>query len=197
VRTASRQGGFTLIELLATIGIAGVVAAIALPSGARALNDLRLRGDARSLHNAVALTKMRAAARFSRERIYVDLTENSYHLQFWDKTAGDWINEDGPTTDLSSGVTFGYGALDSPPPDTQSAIGQSSNCLKKDDTAIANTACIVFNSRGIPVDGTGSPTGNNAFYLTDGTGTYAVTLSATPLIRLWWTQATQATWVHR
>jgi hypothetical protein len=186
-----------MIELLATVAIAGVVAAIALPSGARTLNDLRLRGDARALHNAVALTKMRAAARFSRERIYVDLTDNSYHLQFWNKATGDWVNEDDATIELSSGVTFGYGFLDSPPPDTQSEIGQSSNCLTRTNTAISNTACIVFNSRGIPVDSDGSPTGNNAFYLTDGTGTYAVTLSATPLIRLWWTKASEANWIHR
>lgn len=185
------------MELLATVAIMGVVATIALPSGTRTLNDLRLRGDARALHNAVALTKMRAAARFSRERIYVDLTDDSYHLQYWDKVAGDWVNEDGASIELSTGVTFGYGALGAPPPNTQSSIGQSSPCLKNDGTPISNTACIVFNSRGIPVDSTGGPTGNNAFYVTDGSGTYAVTLSATPLIRLWWTKASEAKWIHR
>ena len=185
------------MELLATLAIIGVVASIALPSGTRTLNDLRLRGDARALHNAVALTKMRAAARYSRERIYVDLTDNSYHLQYWDKAAGDWVNDDGATIELSTGVTFGYGGLGAPPPSTQASIGQSSPCLKKDNTPISNTACIVFNSRGIPVDSTGGPTGNNAFYITDGSGTYAVTLSATPLIRLWWTKASEAKWIHR
>jgi hypothetical protein len=69
--------------------------------------------------------------------------------------------------------------------------------VKNDGTPISNTACIVFNSRGIPVDSTGGPTGNNAFYITDGSGTYAVTLSATPLIRLWWTKASEAKWIHR
>jgi prepilin-type N-terminal cleavage/methylation domain-containing protein len=197
VRTADGQHGFSILELLATLAIVGVVATIALPSGTRTVNDLRLRGDARALHNAVALTKMRAAARFSRERIYVDLTNDSFHLQYWDKVASNWVNEDGGTTELSSGVKFGFGSLATPPPNTQASIGQSAPCVKNDGTPISNTACIVFNSRGIPVDSTGGPTGNNAFYITDGSGTYAVTLSATPLIRLWWTKASEAKWIHR
>ena len=32
---------------------------------------------------------------------------------------------------------------------------------------IANTACVVFNSRGIPIDADGRPYGNTAFYVTD------------------------------
>jgi prepilin-type N-terminal cleavage/methylation domain-containing protein len=197
VRTAARQDGFSILELLATLAIVGVLATIALPSGTRTINDLRLRGDARSLHNTVALAKMRAAARFSRERVYADLGAGTYHLQYWDKTAGDWLNEDDKTVELSSGVAFGYGGLGTPPPNTQAAIGQSTACLTKANAPISSSACIVFNSRGIPVDGTGSPTGNNAFYITDGSGTYAVTLSATPLIRLWWTKASEAQWIHR
>jgi prepilin-type N-terminal cleavage/methylation domain-containing protein len=197
VRTAARQDGFSILELLATLAIVGVLATIALPSGTRTINDLRLRGDARSLHNTVALAKMRAAARFSRERVYADLGAGTYHLQYWDKTAGDWLNEDDKTVELSSGVAFGYGGLGTPPPNTQAAIGQSTACLTKANAPISSSACIVFNSRGIPVDSTGSPTGNNAFYITDGSGTYAVTLSATPLIRLWWTKASEAQWIHR
>jgi prepilin-type N-terminal cleavage/methylation domain-containing protein len=197
VRTAARQDGFSILELLATLAIVGVLATIALPSGTRTINDLRLRGDARSLHNTVALAKMRAAARFSRERVYADLGAGTYHLQYWDKTAGDWLNEDDKTIELSTGVAFGYGGLGTPPPNTQAAIGQSTACLTKANAPISSSACIVFNSRGIPVDSTGSPTGNNAFYITDGSGTYAVTLSATPLIRLWWTKASEAQWIHR
>jgi prepilin-type N-terminal cleavage/methylation domain-containing protein len=197
VRTAARQDGFSILELLATLAIVGVLATIALPSGTRTINDLRLRGDARSLHNTVALAKMRAAARFSRERVYADLGAGTYHLQYWDKTAGDWLNEDDKTVELSTGVAFGYGGLGTPPPNTQAAIGQSTACLTKANAPISGSACIVFNSRGIPVDSTGSPTGNNAFYITDGSGTYAVTLSATPLIRLWWTKASEAQWIHR
>jgi type II secretory pathway pseudopilin PulG len=185
------------MELLVTLGIVGVVAATAIPSTTRTLADLRLHGDARGVHNAVALAKMRAAARYSRERIYVDQTTNSYHLEYWDKTAGDWKNEVDPTVTLQSGVDFGYGGLATPPPNTQSSIGQSPACKTKTGSDISGTYCIVFNSRGIPVDGSGNITGNSALYVTDGTGTYGITLSATPLIRLWWTKASGAQWVQR
>ena len=52
---------------------------------------------------------------------------------------------------------------------------------------ITNTACIIFNSRGIPVDNTGSPTGLDAVYVTDGTSVYGITVAATGFIRTWQT----------
>lgn len=168
-----------------------------LPSTGRTLADLRLSGDARGVHNAVALAKMRAAAHFTRERIYIDRTTNTYHLEFWDKAAGDWANEVDPTVTLQTGVSFGYGAIAAAPPSTQSSLGMSPVCKTKTGTDISNTSCIVFNSRGIPIDGSGNITGNSALYLTDGAAAWGVTLSATPLIRLWWTKADEAQWVKR
>lgn len=189
--------GFSTIELLAALGIIGVVAAIAVPSTTRTMADLRLQSDARNLHNAVALAKMRAAARYTRERIFVDLAAKSYQLQYWDKAAARWQNERDSDA-LGFGVGFGYGSISTPPPNTQSTIGQSTACLNDAGSTISATACIVFNSRGIPVDpSTGNPTGSSALYLTDGTSTFGVTLSATPLIRLWSTKANAANWVHR
>lgn len=197
MRTVTRQHGFSTIELLATLGIVGVVAAMVVPQTGRTLADLRLSGDARSVHNAVALAKMRAAAHYTRERLYVDRTTDTYHLEFWDKAAGDWADEVDPTTTLQTGVTFGFGAIATPPLSTQSSLALSPPCKTKDGTDISNTSCIVFNSRGIPIDGTGNITGNSALYLTDGAATWGVTLSATPLIRLWWSKADEAQWVKR
>lgn len=197
MRTVTRQHGFSTLELLATLGIVGVVAAMVVPQTGRTLADLRLSGDARGVHNAVALAKMRAAAHYTRERLYVDRTTNTYHLEFWDKAASDWADEVDPTVTLQTGVNFGFGAISTAPPSTQSALAMSPPCKTKTGTDISNTSCIVFNSRGIPIDGTGNITGNSALYVTDGSATWGVTLSATPLIRLWWSKADEAKWVKR
>ena len=186
------------MELLTVTAVIGLLAAIALPQSDRALGDYRLRGDARNLHNAVGLAKMRAAAKYTRARVYVDLAAQSFSLQDWDKTSSAWVAEEGAAS-LSNGIVFSTAGITSPPPDTQSSLAQSPPCLGNDGvTAVANTACVVFNSRGIPVDATGAPTGNSAFYFTDGeTGMYAVTVSATPLVRLWWSAADHTAWIHR
>lgn len=187
------------MELLATLAIVGVVAATALPSTSRTLADLRLSGDARNVHHAVGLAKMRAAARFTRERVYVDHTTNTFHLEFWDRnlSPANWVDELDPTQSLQRDVMFGFGGLTAPPANTQSALAQAPPCKTNAGNDIANTSCIVFNSRGIPLDGSGNITGESAIYLTDGTGTYGVTLSQTPLIRLWWTRADSTNWIER
>ena len=43
----------------------------------------------------------------------------------------------------------------------------------------------MFNSRGVPIDASGAPIGTNAFYVTDGSAVYAVTVAATGMLRSW------------
>jgi prepilin-type N-terminal cleavage/methylation domain-containing protein len=188
--------GFSLVEIMVAVAVVGVVAVVALPVTGRTLGGLRLKGDAQAITNSVALTKMRAASSFSRARLFVDLDANRYFVQVWDRTANTWVTEGGDVR-LSGGVAFGLGGISVPPPNTQVAIGQSDVCQDDDGNDIGNTACIVFNSRGIPVDAVGSPTGRNALYVTDGTGVYGTTLTATPLVRLWWSPAGRDAWVEQ
>ena len=192
----SGQSGFTLIEMLVVVGLIGVISVFALPSLLRTSQDLRLRNDGRAIAQLVGVVKMRAAAKFSRARLFVALDNNTYIVQWWDRTANTWVTEGG-TTRLSQGVQFGFGGLGAPPPDTQVAIQQSAPCTDDGGAAIGNSACIVFNSRGIPVDALGNPTGANAIYLTNGVGVFGTTLTATPLVRLWWSPANTAAWVRQ
>jgi hypothetical protein len=63
---------------------------------------------------------------------------------------------------------------------------------------VANTACVLFNSRGIPVDPSGTPTGAYAFYINDGTFCYGITIAATGFIRIWRTNLLATpTWVQQ
>jgi hypothetical protein len=181
--------------MLMVVGIVGVVSAIAVPMVKNTLGDFSLSGDARALSNAVSLAKLRAASSFSQARAVVNLTARSYHVETWQKAPPAWVTEGGIRT-LSSGVTFGFGVVGTAPPFSQAAIVQAAACVDAAGAVIANSACILFNSRGIPVDpagappAVGAPTGNDAVYLTDGTAVNGLTISATGLIKLWRTNPT-------
>lgn len=185
-----------MMEVLAVIALVGIMAVISVPMTTRAVNDVRLRGDARAVANTVALAKMRAASVFSRARVFVDLSTNTFFVQVWDRENETWTTE-GATMNTSTGVTFGFAGLPAAPPDTQAVISQSPPCTDDEGTPIGNTACVTFNSRGIPVDDDGAPTGENALYITDGLGVYGTTLTATPLINLWWSPANAVNWVKQ
>jgi len=193
--------GMSLLELIVVVGIIAVISAIAVPMTKNSLGDFTLSGDARSLTNAVSLAKLRAASDFSQARVFVDLAGKSYHVETWNKTGAAWVTEGGTTT-LASTDSFSFGVVGTAPPNSQAVIGQASACVTNLGAAIGGTACVLFNSRGIPVDpagappAVGAPTGNYALYLTDGTAVYGVTLWATGLIKLWRTNPTATpSWV--
>jgi hypothetical protein len=187
--------GFSILELLLVVALMVVITVIAIPMSGNALANFRVSGDSRSVSNAMALAKMRAASKFSRVRVYVDLGGRSHHIEIWDKDTDDWVVEGGLTY-LSTGVDFGFGGATTPPPDTQGAIGQAALCQDKDGNDIGNTACVTFNSRGIPIDSTQAPTSDDAVYLTDGTTQYAITIAATGMVRTWTaTPAADPNWV--
>ena len=192
--------GYSLIELLVVVGITAVLAAMAVPMTSNAIGDYRLTGDARSLTSALSLAKMRAASDFSQARLYIDLAGRGFHVETWQKTGvPGWVTEGGSTS-LSTNVTFGFGTVTAPPPSSQVVMAQSVPCVTTAGANIANTACVLFNSRGIPVDpsgappNVGAPTGSDALYITDGTAVYGLTLSATGLSKLYRTNSNVTAW---
>lgn len=194
--------GFTLIEMLITLAIMGVVFAIALPMTGNALKYEKISGDSRDISNDISVAKMRAAAKFTQARIYVDLNGKQYRLQTCNDpttlpcaawtTENSWIS-------LSSSTSFGYGTIANAPANTQTTIGQATLCKDGSPLAdVANSACVIFNSRGIPVDPSGVPTGSYALYINDGTFCYGVTVAATGFIQTWRTNyVATPTWVRQ
>jgi prepilin-type N-terminal cleavage/methylation domain-containing protein len=181
-----RAAGFTLLELLLVVGLIGVISAVAVPMFDRTVSGYRTIGAARGLTNAIAVGKIRAAATFRRVRIYVDLSTNTHHLELLDRSVvpAHWTVEGGSTS-MPSGVSFGFMTMAAPPLNTQPALAQAVPCVQDDSTPIGNTACITFNSRGVPVDVTGAPVATGGLYITDNVAVYGVTAAATGMIRLW------------
>lgn len=197
--------GFTTLELILVMTVSIILVAFAIPKYVTIRNTLRAAGDIRGIADVTAQAKLRAAADFTHARVYADLSNNAFQEQVWYKAgnsgAGCWVADydssntcltftgsapSGTVINLSQGDTFGYGSLSSGPTPGQSTIGQSAQCLDNSGTTIANTACIVFNSRGVPINAsTLAPVSSDAIYLGNGTLVYGVTVSAPALIQTW------------
>ena len=195
-----KEQGFALIELVMVVAIALIIIGMAVPTFFSMRRNFRITGDARDIAAEILVAKMRAASDFTQARARFDTSANTFQIELWDKTGSTaacagtpcwYVDAPSGTMYLSQGVSFGFGAQSNPPPNTQAAIGLAPGCTPGSGTnpgggtAIANTACVVFNSRSMPIDTTGAPTTNDAIYLTDGNGVYATTISATGLLQTW------------
>jgi Tfp pilus assembly protein FimT len=194
-------GGFSMVEMLIVFAVLAAIAAMAVPTIEQTLRSLRITGDGRTIEDQIALAKMRAAADFTQARFHADLANNSFEIEVCQGkvlpgSCASWTVEGGVQS-LSQGVALGLGALGAPPPNTQAVIGQAPACLDSSNASVPNTACVVFNSRGIPVDANGVPTGNDAIYVTDGNAVFGATVSATGLIRLWRSGAQSPGWAQQ
>jgi hypothetical protein len=114
-----------------------------------------MANDIRSISAQIFLARMRAASAGARSRLNFSTTANTYQIEVL--SGGTWTIYGG-TINLSSGDTFGYGSITTP-------AGQQSS--------IAQTTPIYFNSRGIATDSTGIATANSAIYFTNIRGQYA------------------------
>ena len=212
----ARQRGFTMLEIVIVITVGIILTAMAIPTITSLVRGYRSVGDARSLSEEVSLAKMRAAADFTQARVFADLSTNEYRVEVWNRTSSCWQTEGDnqcssnytspntpPSTLLLTTVTFGYGSISSPPNGTQATLGQAPACQTDAQTTsqsagnVANSACVVFNSRGIPVDNTLAATSNDALYATDNNSVYGVTILATGLIQTWRTDPSSGTWSNR
>ena len=191
------SAGFSAIELLVVLAIAGSLAAMSVPFSMQMVDDYRISGDAHDLSNSVAQAKMSAAAQFTRARLYVDLPTGQYHVDTWRKTGTPGWQQEGGVTLLNQGSSFGPGEIDVPPPNTQAAVAQAPACRNDAGTAIANTACIIFNSRGISVDEAGAPSAVRLFYLNGPTAVFALAVSGTSQQQLFRVSPGGGTWVQQ
>jgi Tfp pilus assembly protein FimT len=128
---------------------------MAIPKVVTTTQNVRMANDIRSISAQIYLARMRAASAGNKSRLNFDTTANTYQIEVWNGSA--WTIYGG-TTNLATGDTFGYGSITTP-------AGQQSS--------IAQTTPIYFNSRGIATDSSGNATANAAIYFTNIRGQYA------------------------
>lgn len=171
--------GFSVLELLIVVAVMSVMAAASIPSLQRTLRTYRIAGDARVIAYTLTLAKMRAASNFTLQAIDWDSGNNRFYAQAFQKDLAHF-QADGSiqNVNLSSGVVLGTPASG----DSPSTVGAS------------NSAGIVFNSRGLPVDSSFNPIVTAvAFYLNNGTDYYAVSVAAGGRVQVW--KYVDSTWV--
>ncbi len=193
-RARGRNAGFSIPELILVVLAILVISVIAMPKLASISKSQRIGSDARDLASNLGLAKLEAASAFTRSRVYVDISNKSFHVEVWNKTSSAWVTQPG-TQNLQPGVSAAYYPLTTPPTGTQASIGQAATCRDNSGNTISGTACIVFNSRGYPIDPTtGALDGTGAFYITDGSSTYGITVSVLGLVQTWRSAASTASW---
>lgn len=177
---------------MVVVAIIGGMAAIGLPLSTGMIDDIKMRGDAQALSAAVAQTKLTSAAKFTHARLFANLTTNSYRIQVWNRTGTPgWVAASDEMF-LSDRSRFGFGSVVAPPPNTVAALIQAPECTDDLGVGISDTACFVFNSRGISIVSTGTPAATQAMYLTGPSGVFAVILGATGQLQVWRTSQTGA-----
>ena len=201
--------GFTIVEMMIAMVVGTSLVAMTIPVLLKLEPNFRSAGDARLLNAQIGLAKLRAASDFTHSRVYANTSAGTLTVQVWCKAVtttcaatNTWASE-GEVATLASGDSFGYGTISTPPSNTQTAIGQASACQTAAQTIantagnVSNSACIIFNSRGVPVDYSGAPNGQGAFYMTDTSSVYGATVSLSGLVKQWRTDAGTANWKQR
>ena len=154
---AHASRGYSLVELVIAVFIIIVIAGIAIPKVQTVTQNVRMANDIRSISAQVFLARMRAASAGAKSRLNFNTAANTYQIEVWNSSTSTWTIYGG-TINLETGDSFGYGSITTP-------AGQQSS--------IAQTTPIYFNSRGMATDSSGNATANSAIYFTNIRGQYA------------------------
>lgn len=199
-----RQAGFSLLEMMVVVILSLIIGGMAVQGYLTSSTYLRMAGDLRELNAIVSQAKMQAASDFTHARFYADLSGNTFQLQVWNKTGvsatkGCWTSSgpgaacitftgsapSGTTQGFATGDSFGFGSHVTKDP-TTATIAQPPTCFPGDatgpdgGTAITNTACLEFNSRGVPMDYQ-----NHGIYVLNKVVVDGVTVASNGFIQTW------------
>jgi prepilin-type N-terminal cleavage/methylation domain-containing protein len=206
------EAGLTLIEVIIVVTVAAVVLGMALPSANNVVKSYRLNSDVSDIAGMLNVTRMKAASQYAPYRLDIDTTQRTYGVE---KLCGN-TPASGPGSDPNCAGTYpAYQPFSAPLYElgTQYASqGDSfSSCrptgisgypgtITADASGCPSLLQIYFNTRGAPVDQTGSPLGNGGavVYATNQNQmTEAVTVSPGGRVATWFWNASSSQWTSR
>ena len=168
------EHGFSLAEIMVAVVLLLLFAALTVPSLTTALNAWQLNADARKISTTLMSAKLRTTSQATRYRVHFDVPNNSFNCQRFNRTTGNYVDiADESAVTLSDGISNSGIRLTADSPSGPTGFPTTSSEF------------VIFNSRGIPVDNGGVPTGANVVYLSNSSTSYAVTVSQVGRIQLW------------
>jgi prepilin-type N-terminal cleavage/methylation domain-containing protein len=212
--TNPRNPGFSLLETMTVLLVMGIVAAMALPYALNALRDYRLHSDASDIATLLNLARMKAATQYAPYRLDASPSAGTYVLE---RLCG---NTPASGAGSDPNCTSAYNAFSAPNYDSSGkqyvAPGNKLvSCLPSGLSTYPGTitaspaGCpgsppdplrLYFNTRGAPVDGTGSPlaNGGTALYVQNQNNAVdAVTVSVGGRVAVWNWDVKSSAWYLR
>lgn len=171
-RIEKNSRGFSLVELAMMLGMATILAAISIPTLSSAMRGMKLASDAKSIATTLTYARVRAASQLTRYRMSLDLGNNQWTLSKWNRASSAYEMEQNTNT-LANGLS-------------------NSGIRFKTDSGTApagfpsaSSTTITFDSRGIPMEGSG------IIYLSGRDTDFAISISNAGKIQLWRYQNSQ------
>lgn len=179
-----KNQGFSLLEILVVIAIVGIIAAFALPSALTFVKGYKLHANASAIAAQLNVARFRSTSQYKPYRLRVDVSAGTTTRERLATNYGSPEAEEALPLDRS--VRFLSTCPVSAKP---GSIGSS---------VTAASSAIYFNTRGLPVDSSGTTYNNNVIYLANDNDLYdAVTVSLGGKVSIWNYNQTTSAWVAR